>query len=298
MSTVDLGGVLVGDGQPAYVCAEIGLNHNGSVLNAEKLIDAAASAGCQAVKLQKRTLDVCFTPEQMAAPRESPWGSTVGEYKRAVELDRQAYVDLARYARGKGLAFTASCWDERALADVVSWVDPPWIKIASASVTDHDLLRAYARTGQPLVMSTGMSTMDEVRAAWMTIQDTQIRLIGRPALVLLACTSTYPCEEHEINLRQIETLRAAFPCTPIGYSGHERGIATTVAAATLGACFVERHITLDRTMWGTDHAASLEPPGLARMVRDIRTVERAMGDGVKTRLASEEPIRAKLRRVG
>lgn len=297
MSTVHLGGIPCGDGHPAYICAEIGINANGDVLLAEKLIDAAAYAGAQAVKLQKRTVEAVYSAEELAKPRESPWGTTTREQKEGLEFGEREYRGLARYAAARGLVLTASCWDTQALDDVMAWIDPPWLKIASASITDHALLRAYAGTGRPLVMSSGMSTEAEIALAVGVVQDAQIRLTGTASLVLLACTSTYPCEDEEINLRTIETLREWWPRTPIGYSGHERGIATTVAAVALGACFIERHITLDRAMYGSDQAASLEPAGFARMVRDIRAVECAMGDGVKRRLPSEEPIAAKLRRA-
>lgn len=312
-ATVNLGDREVGESKPCYVIGEIGLNHNGSLVNAEKLVDVAALAGADAVKLQKRTLDVCFTPEQLAAPRESPWGTTVGEYKRAVELGRREYVDLARYAAAKGLVLTASCWDEGALADVCEWIDPPWFKIASASITDHALLRAHAVLGKPLVISTGMSTIEEIDAALTTIGEARPRVtryrrtddydieeyeaLDLNDVVLLHCTSTYPSEPEEINLECMATLRARYR-VPVGYSGHERGLATSVAAAALGACVIERHITLDRTMWGSDHAASLEPGGLMRLVRDIRVNELARGDGIKRRLPREEPIRARLRRIG
>lgn len=295
--TVNLGGILVGEGQPAYICAELGINGNGDVRIYEQMIDAAARAGAQAVKLQKRTIDLVYTPEELASPRESPWGKTFREQKEGLELDRDAYVHLAAYAKERGLVLTASCWDEGALGDVVKWIDPPWLKIASASITDHMLVQAYAWTGKPLVMSTGMSTLDEIDSAIGQIESVWGKLNVEPGLVLLACTSTYPCDDSEINLLTIDTLRETFGL-PVGYSGHERGIATTVAAVALGACCVERHLTLDRTMYGSDQAASLEPQGFIRLVRDIRAVEKALGDGVKRRLVSEEPVRRKLRRVG
>lgn len=304
MTTIDLGGVLVGAGQPAYIIAEGGINHAGSVLIAEKLIDAAAFAGAQCFKIQKRTVDAVFTPEDLARPRESPFGTTNGDLKRGLELGRQAYVDLARYAKAKGLAFTASCWDLQALDDVMSWCDPPFLKIASAVLTwptsiRDPLLRAHAQTGKPLVVSTGMSddrqigeALDVLYAAWATEPTTAF---SAPGLVLLACTSTYPAEDHELNLRTIEGLRARYG-VPVGWSGHERGIATTVAAVALGASIVERHITLDRTSYGSDQASSLEPPGFCKLVRDIRAVERAMGSDEKRCLPSEEPVRQKLQR--
>lgn len=306
MTEVNLGGVLVGDGHPAYVISELGINHGGSVTTAEKLIDASAYAGAQAVKTQKRTVDVVYPKHVLDSPRESPWGTDTRAQKLGLELGEQAYRDLARYARAKGLAFTASCWDLRSLDDVMAWTSPPFLKIASAVLTwpsgiRDPLLKAHAQTGLPLVMSTGMSdttqideAIDVLTATWAAEPSTAF---GAPGLVLLACTSTYPCEDHEINLKQIETLQFRYgSLCVIGYSGHEKGIATTVAAVALGAKVVERHITLDRASYGSDQSASLEPPGFARMVRDIRVVEAAMGNGDKRCLESESVVRAKLMR--
>lgn len=286
-----------------YICAEGGINHGGSVETAERLIDAAKLAGADAVKLQKRTVDVVFSPEELARPRESPFGTTNGDLKRGLEFGREEYVRLAAYARERGLDFTASCWDEQALAEVVEWCQPPWLKIASAVLTwpssvRDPLLRAHAATGLPLVMSTGMCGYDEINEAITVLCKEGFALTGDrfPEITLCACTSTYPCADDEINLLTIPKLREEYG-RPIGYSGHERGIATTVAAVALGAVFIERHITLDRTMWGSDQAASLEPHGFAKMVRDIRAVERAMGTPDKRRLPSEVPVMQKLRRA-
>jgi N-acetylneuraminate synthase len=294
MRVVDLGGVLVGDGQPAYIVAELGINHSGSVVTAEKLIDAAAYAGAQAVKLQKRTVDVVYPKHVLDAPRESPWGTTTREQKYGLELGERAYRDLARYARAKGLAFTASCWDEGALDDVLEWTSPPWLKIASAVLTwepgvRDPLLRAHRSTRLPLVVSTGMCALSTIAEA--------LEVLACPErIVLLACTSTYPCDDDEINLRTIGTLRDAFDL-PVGYSGHERGVGPSVwAVARHHACMVERHITLDRASYGSDQAASLEPKGFNLLVRDIRNGERVDGSDVKRVLPSEEPVREKLRR--
>ena len=285
---VRLGDRPVGDGHPAFVLAEIGINHNGDVSNAKKLIDVAVFAGCEAVKFQKRTVDVVYTPEELAKPRESPFGETNGDLKRGLELGQPEYEEIDAYCRSKGIAWTASCWDE-ASVDFIDQFDPPFYKIASASLTDDALLRHTRAKGKPIVLSTGMSTVEQV--------DHAVEVLGKDDLVLLHTCSTYPAQYPELNLRVIATLRERYD-VPIGYSGHETGIASSVAAAVLGACIVERHVTLDRSLWGSDHAASLEPNGIIRVIRDIRLVEQALGDGAKTVLPSEVPIMQKLRRVG
>ena len=283
-----LGERTVGDGHPCFVLAEIGINHNGDTQIAKKLIDVASLAGCEAVKFQKRTIDVVYTPEELAKPRETPFGATNGDLKRALELGQAEYAEIDEYCRSKPIAWIASCWDE-ASVDFIERFDPPFYKIASASLTDDDLLRHTRAKGRPIVLSTGMSTLDQI--------DHAVEVLGREDLVLLHCCSTYPAQYRELNLRVIPALRQRYG-VPIGYSGHETGIASSVAAAALGACVVERHVTLDRAMWGSDHAASLEPNGIMRVVRDIRLVEEALGDGFKTVLPSEVPIMQKLRRVG
>ncbi len=285
---VEIGGRPVGEGQPVYVIAEIGLNHNGDVRIAKQLIDAAALAGCDAVKFQKRTPELCVPPEQRNVMRETPWGlMTYMEYRRRVEFGEDQYAAIDRYCKDKGIAWLASCWDEPSV-DFLERFDPSCYKIASASLTDDALLRHTAATGKPILLSTGMSTMEEIEHA--------VSRLDPARLILLHATSTYPCKPEELNLRLIPVLKARFDL-PIGYSGHEVGLQTTLAAVTLGARVVERHITLDRTMWGSDQAASVEPHGFSRLVRDIRVIEQAMGDGVKRVYDSEKPIRAKLRRV-
>lgn len=284
---VRLGDYWVGEGYPCLIVAEIGINHNGDVELAKQLIDAAAEAGCQAVKFQKRTVDIVYSPEELARPRESPFGTTNGDLKRGLELDYEAYAEIDAHCQKRGLAWTASCWDEPSV-DFMEQFNPPWYKIASASLTDDALLRHHRSTGRPLVVSTGMSTLDEI--------DHAVEILGDGDVVLLQCTSTYPSRVEELSLSTIATLRQRYS-VPVGYSGHEVGLATTVAAAALGACFIERHITLAREMWGSDQAASVEPGGFARLVRDIRAVEAAMGDGSKRRWDSEQPILDKLRRV-
>ena len=283
-----LGDRAVGDGHPTLVLAEIGINHNGDVQTAKKLIDVAAFAGCEAVKFQKRTVDVVYTPDELAKPRESPFGETNGDLKRGLEFGQAEYGEIDAYCRGKQIAWTASCWDE-ASVDFIDEYDPPFYKIASASLTDDTLLRHTRSKGKPIVLSTGMSTLDQV--------DHAVDVLGTGDLILLHCCSAYPSQYAELNLRVIPVLRERYR-VPIGYSGHETGIASSVAAAVLGACIVERHVTLDRSLWGSDHAASLEPNGIMRVIRDIRLVETALGDGNKTLAPSEIPVMKKLRRVG
>ena len=285
---IEIGGHPVGDGYPAYIIAEIGINHNGDINIAKKLIDAAVLAGCDAVKFQKRTIEVVYTREELAKPRENPFGPTNGDLKRGLEFSHDQYAALDKYCREKGIAWFASCWDEGAV-DFIEKFNPPCYKIASATLTDDNLLKYHRKYGRPLILSTGMADMPVIEHA--------IEVLGKDDLIVLHCTSTYPCKVEELNLKGIITLKEKFPEIPIGYSGHEVGLSTSLAAATLGACVIERHITLDRAMWGSDQAASIEPQGFMRLVRDIRTVEAAMGDGHIKIYDSEKPIISKLRRI-
>ena len=285
---VEIGGQRVGSGHPTFIIGEIGLNHNGDILIAKKLIDAAAVAGCNAVKFQKRTPELCVPPEQRQLMRETPWGiMSYLDYRYRVEFGRDAYAEIDRYCRSKGILWFASCWDIPSV-DFIEEFSPVCYKIASASITDGDLLQYINKLGRPIILSTGMSTMEEIHRA--------VSLLDRDRLIITHTTSTYPCKPEELNLRMIPTLQKEFQC-PVGYSGHEVGLQTTEAAVALGACLVERHITLDRAMWGSDQAASVEPQGVMRLVRDIRVIEQAMGNGVKVVYDSEAPIREKLRRV-
>lgn len=288
MAVVTIGSHRVGAGEPTLVIAEIGINHNGSLELALQMIAAAASAGCHAVKFQKRTVDRVYSAAELAQPRESPFGKTNGDLKRGLEFGHAEYEVIARACRTAGLLWFASCWDE-ASVDFIETFDPPCYKIASPSLTDHELLRRHRLTGRPLLVSTGMSTLDEIDAA--------VEVLGRGQLVLMHCTSTYPSRTAELNLRMIPRLAERFE-VPIGYSGHEVGLTTTVAAVVLGAAVVERHLTLDRAMWGSDQAASVEPQGFARLVKDVAAVRVALGDGVKRVYDSEQPALRKLRRVG
>jgi N-acetylneuraminate synthase len=287
MTVVRIGDRDVGDGQPCYVIAEIGINHNGDVAQAKRLISVASAAGCDAVKFQKRTIDVVYKPEELAKPRESPFGETNGDLKRGLEFGFEQYCEVDRFAKECGVPWFASCWDE-ASVDFIDQFDPPCYKVASASLTDDNLLRHTRRKGRPIILSTGMSTLEQI--------DHAVDVLGKEELVLLHTCSTYPSQYTELNLRVIPLLRERYG-VPVGYSGHETGLPSSVAAAAIGACVIERHITTDRSLWGSDHAASLEPNGINRLVRDIRLVETAMGDGVKRVVPSEIPIMQKLRRV-
>ncbi|WP_326821965.1 N-acetylneuraminate synthase family protein [Streptosporangium sp. NBC_01756] len=285
---VQIGDALIGAGQPVYVIGEIGINHNGDLDIARRLIDVAAEAGCQAVKFQKRTPEICVPLEQRDQIRQTPWGEmTYLEYKIRTEFGLAEYTEIAAYCRERGLHWFASPWDVPSVEFLES-MDVVTHKIASAGVTDLELLRALAATGKPLILSTGMSTLEEI--------DRAVEVLGTSKLVLMHATSTYPLPPEEANLRTIITLQERYG-VPVGYSGHERGLQISLAAVTLGAVTVERHITLDRTMWGSDHAASLEPSGLEHLVRDIRVIETALGDGVKRVFPGEEAPKSRLRRV-
>jgi N-acetylneuraminate synthase len=285
---IKLGNRTVGDGHPTYIIAEIGINHNGDLDIAKQMIDAAAHAGVDAVKFQKRTPEICTPPEQQKQMRETPWGYiTYLDYRYKVEFGEKEYREIDHYCKEKGIDWFASVWDEQAV-DFMEQFDTPAYKIPSASITDHNLLRNTRKTGCPLVISTGMSTMEQIRAA--------VKVVGTRNLVITHCTSTYPCEPEELNLRMIQTLRNEYPC-PIGYSGHEVGLVPPQVAVALGACMIERHLTLDRAMWGSDQAASVEPSGFERLVKYVRTAEASLGDGVKRVYESELSSLKKLRRV-
>lgn len=286
LRTIQIGKRIVGEEQPVYITAEIGINHNGDLEIAKKLIDAAVLAGCDAVKFQKRTPELCVPPEQRGMMRETPWGMmTYMEYRDRVEFGQMEYYAINCYCKDRGIAWFASCWDEPSI-DFIEQFDPICYKIASASLTNDQLLRYINSKKRPIILSTGMSTMEEIRHA--------VSLLDQDRLLILHSTSTYPCPPMELNLKTIRTLQREFDC-PIGYSGHEVGLQTTCGAVVLGACFVERHITLDRAMWGSDQAASVEPGGFARLVRDIRVIEKALGNGVKQIYESEKKIIARLR---
>jgi N-acetylneuraminate synthase len=286
LATVTIGKKSVGDGCPVYVIAEIGINHNGDIAIAKKLIDVAAEAGCDAVKFQKRTPELCVPRDQWDIMRDTPWGRmSYIEYRRKIEFGPQEFEQIDRHCAERKIDWFTSCWDAASVEFIMEF-KPICLKVASAMLTNSKLLRRYRDTGLPVILSTGMSSFDQIRMA--------VDRLDPRNLLLAHCTSTYPCPKSELNLRMIGRLKQEFP-VPVGYSGHEVGLATTVAAVALGATFVERHITLDRAMWGSDQAASIEPIGLRRLVKDIRNVEDALGDGVKRVYDSEMPALKRLR---
>ena len=286
---VRIGNKVIGPGRPVFVAAEIGINHNGSLDLAKRLIDGAVLAGADAVKFQKRTPEKCVPRDQWDVERDTPWGRmTYIEYRHRMEFNKEQYAAIDRHCRERGMIWFASCWDEDAV-DFIEQFDPPCYKAASASLTDAGLLQKMRKTGKPLIMSTGMSTLEEIDAA--------VDLLGTENLVIAHSTSTYPCPPEQLNLKMIKTLQARYRGCPIGYSGHEVGLAPTWAAVSLGATFIERHITLDRAMWGSDQAASVEIGGLLRLVANIRDIERSLGDGIKRVYEAEIKQRAKLRRI-
>ena len=286
---IKFGSKLVGDGHPAYIIAEIGINHNGDLGIAKEMIKAAAHAGADAVKFQKRTPEVCTPLEQQKQMRETPWGYiSYLDYRYKVEFDQEAYTEIDRHCRDLGIDWMVSVWDEPSV-DFMGQFETPAYKVPSASLTDLALLKYARKTGKPIIISTGMSTMDEIHRG--------VDAAGLENLMIMHCTSAYPCDPEELNLRMVETLRREFPNTPIGYSGHEVGLVPSAVPVALGACAVERHFTLDRAMWGSDQAASVEPGGFEKLVKYIRVTEAGLGDGVKKVYDSEMSSRKKLRRI-
>lgn len=284
-----IGNRLIGDGHPTYITAEVGINHNGDLNIAKKMIREAARTGVDAVKFQKRTPEVCVPRDQWDVMRETPWGYiSYIEYRRKMEFSFEQYAEIDACCKESGIDWFASVWDEPSV-DFMERFDPIAYKIPSAALTDTPLLERLHATGRPLILSSGMSTKEQIRKA--------VQVVGTENLLLTHATSTYPCDPNELNLRVIEALRAEYPTVPIGYSGHEVGLIPSVVAVALGACMVERHITLDRAMWGSDQAASVEPQGFERMVKYIRTTELSLGDGVKRVYDSELSSMKKLRRV-
>jgi N-acetylneuraminate synthase len=286
MADVMIGKRKVGDGNPCFIIAEIGINHNGDINIAKKLIDLAAFAGCDAVKFQKRTIDVVYSAEELAKPRENPFGTTNGDLKYGLEFGLKEYKEINKYCRDKKIMWFASCWDEGSV-DFIEQFKVPCYKIASASLTDDGLLKYTRAKGKPIILSVGMSTLAQV--------DHAVKVLGKKDLILLHTCSAYPSDYSDLNLKVIPAIRERYN-VPVGYSGHETGLASSSAAVAIGACVVERHITLDRAMWGSDQAASLGTSGIIKLVKDIRLVEISLGDGVKKVTEKEIPIISKLRR--
>jgi N-acetylneuraminate synthase len=284
---IKIGSKLIGDGQAAYIVAEMGINHNGDLEIAKEMILAAHETGADAVKFQKRTPELCVPKEQRDIMRETPWGYiSYMEYREKVEFGFEEYKVIDAFCRDLGIDWFASVWDEEAV-DFMESFSPACYKVPSASLTDIGLLKKIRSTGRPMVLSTGMSTFDQIEKS--------VKEIGLDNLALMHSTSAYPCDPMELNLRMLETLRERYTC-PIGYSGHEVGLITSVVAVALGACMVERHFTLDRAMWGGDQSASVEPGGFRKLVKYIRVTEMALGDGVKRVYDSEKSSLKKLRR--
>lgn len=278
----------IGENAPVFIIAEIGLNHNGDLKLAKKLIDAAIDAGCDAVKFQKRDPQLCVPPEQRDLMRETPWGYiSYMDYRYKVEFEKGEYDAISDYCNLKGILWTASCWDINSLTFIDNY-KPAFHKIPSALITDDFLLSEYSKLNVPIIMSTGMSTKEEIDHA------VEILISNNADFALLHCTSTYPCPENQINLKVINYLSKKYG-VPVGYSGHETGIIPTILSVGLGAKIIERHITLDRSMWGSDQSASVEPVGLIRLVNGIRSAENSLGDGKKVVYSEEEKIKKKLR---
>lgn len=273
--------------KPTYIIAEIGINHNGDINIAKRLIDIASVAGCDAVKFQKRNPDVCVPEHQKNVMRDTPWGKmTYLEYKHRIEFGKKDYDEIDSYCKEKGIAWSASPWDLDSL-DFLDGYDIPFIKIPSAMLTNDELLIKSVKTGKKIILSVGMSTEEEIDHAVSILKDAN-------EFAILHCNSTYPAPIEELNLSAVQTLKQKYNCE-VGYSGHEFRLGTTVASVYLGATIIERHITLDRTMWGTDHMSSVEPQGLIKLVKGIRELEEAFGDGVIRITDSQIPVRNKLR---
>lgn len=280
---------LIGDDHPVFVIGEIGINHNGDVNIAKKIIAGAKHSGADAVKFQKRTPEVCVHKDQWNIERDTPWGRmTYIDYRHKIEFGEKEYSEIDKYCKEIGITWFASCWDEPSV-DFIEKYDPPLYKTASASLTDLSLLRKINKLNRPVIMSTGMSTMEEI--------DKAISIMNQKNLLISHTTSSYPCKSEELNLKMINTLKNKYKNIPVGYSGHEVGLAPTWAAVALGACFIERHITLDRAMWGTDQAASVEIGGMEKLISNIRDIELALGDGVKKVYDSELFQIEKLRKI-
>ncbi len=278
-----------------YIIGEIGINHQGDINIAKRLIDIAAAAGCDAVKFQKRNPDVCVPDKQKSKPRS--WqGSemTYLEYKYKVEFEKKEYDEIDKYCKQQGIEWSASPWDMDSL-EFLSQYNIPFIKLPSAMLTNDELLEACVATGKQVIFSTGMSTQKEINHAVEILRVAKAKFNNSYRIGLLHCNSTYPAPVEELNLSGLITLKNLYPDFEIGYSGHEFRLGTSVAAIYLGATIIERHITLDRTMEGSDHMASIEPQGLFKLVSGIRELEKAYGDGIIQVTESEKPVRKKLR---
>jgi len=274
---------------PVFIIAEIGINHNGDIAIAKKLIDGAIFAGANAVKFQKRTIEAVYSKEELDKPRESPWGQTNRDQKLGLEFGEKEYDAIDKYCKEKGIIWFASAWDIDSQRFLQKY-KCQYNKVASAMLTNRDLLEEVAKEKKHTFIGTGMSTMDEIEKAVAIFKKYGC------AYELMHCNSVYPMPEDQANLKVIPMLRQRFNCN-VGYSGHEVGLIATCAAVTLGATSIERHITLDRAMYGSDQSASIEIMGFYRLVEYIKTVEKSLGDGIKVVTKEEEAIKKKLRKV-
>jgi len=270
-----------------FFVAEVGINHNGDIQICKDLIDVAVDAGCDAVKFQKRDINLVYTQEFLDSPRESPWGKTQRAQKEGLEFSREDYQEIDRYCKEKGIQWFASAWDTNS-QEFLRQFDCQYNKIASAMIVHKDLLHMVAEEGRHTFISTGMSTYDDIQRA------VDIFRAANCPFELMHTVSTYPMNDEDANLRVIETLRNRYDCN-VGYSGHEVGLAISYAAAAMGITSLERHITLDRAMYGSDQSASIEPNGLRQLVGAVRKIEKAMGDGEKRVIDAEVSIARKLR---
>jgi len=281
----------VTNAESVYIIAEIGINHNGDLDIAKKLIDIAKVAGCDAVKFQKRNPDICVPEHQKSVQRDTPWGRmSYLEYKYKVEFGKEEYDIIDDYCKKRDIAWSASPWDLDSL-NFLNQYNLPFIKIPSALLTDIDLVTESAKTSKKLIISTGMSTIEEIDDSVNAIKKANPNC----ELAILHCNSTYPAPNEDLNLNCIQTLKEKYQCE-VGYSGHEFGLTTTIASVCLGAKIIERHITLDRTMWGTDQMCSVEPQGLIKLVRGVKELSLALGDGIKRVTEAEQKIKDKLRK--
>lgn len=270
-----------------YFIAEIGINHNGELKNVFKLIQAAKLAGCDAVKFQKRNPKHCVPKLQWNIMKDTPWGRmTYIDYKKKMEFSKSDYRKIIDYCKAIEIDWFASCWDISSVR-LMEELKIPCYKIASASVTDLNLIKAIKRTNKPVILSTGASTLNQIKKV--------VKIIGQKNLAILHCNSSYPAKYEELNLNMIKKLKKIFPKSIIGYSGHEIGLSPSTAAVVLGAKIIERHITLDKSLWGTDQQTSIEPLGFARMIKDIRTIEKSLGVEKKIVYESEKKVMKKLR---
>lgn len=287
MKNVNIKERLIGDGQKCYIIAEIGINHNGDIDLAKKLINEAKVSGCDAVKFQKRTVDIVYTKGELEKPRENPFGNTNGDLKRGLEFSKEEYAEIDNYCKELDIVWFASPWDENSV-DFLENFDTPCYKIASASLTDDGLLKHIKSKNRPIIMSVGMSSEDEVEHA--------VNILGQENLILLHTVSTYPAKDENVNLKAILTLKEKYSDIPVGYSGHETRNEISLAAVAMGACIVERHFTLDKSMWGSDQKASVEPKEMKLLIDGIRCIESAMGNGKIECIEEEIPVKKKLRR--